>query len=282
MSAFDNLEEKGHEDLFTEVEDRRQTFTWLLYGGQNSGKTYTSMTFPEPVFIIDTELRSDITAEQFPGRDIRIFEPGKISFDDVDPDNPLEDAIDVPGSLDNINQAVISLVNGYREGDIEGGTVVLDSVTDLWDWSQEWGKQRLMRKNNIDRADFSLDNQMDWGIIKQKHNKILTGVRTLSKKYDAEVVLTAREKKRPDYVEGGGEHYIKCEKTVPFWAEVTARFTKEVRKGQTRHVATFDKLAANNAPSGELVDPTYSDMRQVVDDGEITDQNESDDEDSGF
>lgn len=281
MSAFDDLEDKEHDDLFTPVEDARKSYTWLLYGGQGTGKTYTSMDFPPPVFVIDTELRSDITAEEYPGKDIRIFEPGEISFDNVDKDNPLEDAIDVPESLDNINQAVISLVNGYREGDLEGGTVVLDSVADLWDWSQEWGKQRLMEKNNVDRADFSLENQMDWGLIKNKHNRILTGIRTLSKKYNVNVVLTAREKKRPDYVEGGGEHYIKCEKTVPFWAEVTVRFSKEVRKGQTRHIATFDKLASHNPPDGELVDPSYKELAEVVETGELPEQND-DNEDGGF
>ena len=279
MTGFSDLESNKHDDLFTSLDQRRTTFTWLLYGGQNTGKTYTAMSFPEPVFFIDTELRSDITASHYPDKDIRIFEPGEISFDDVDPDNPLEDAIDIAASLDNINQAVISLVNGYREGELEGGTVVLDSVADLWDWSQEWGKQRLMQKNGVDRADFSLENQMDWGLIKDKHNRILTGIRTLSKKYDVEVVLTAREKKRPDYVKDGGEHYIKCEKTVPFWAEVTVRFEKEVRKGQNVHVATFDKLAEHNPPDGEIVNPTYEDFAEAVESGEIPDD---DDDEGGF
>lgn len=285
MGAFGELETKSHDDLFDSVDQRRAAHTWLLYGGQGTGKTFTSMTFPEPVFVIDTELRSDITANQFPERDIRVFEPGEISFDDVDPDNPLEDAIDVPGSLDNINQSVISLVNAHRDGELEGGTVVLDSVTDLWDWSQEWGKQRLMDAGGIDRADFSLENQFDWGIIKNKHNKILTGIRTLSKKYGVEVVLTAREKKRPEYTEGGGEHYIKCEKTVPFWAEVTVRFQKQVRKGQTKHIATFDKLGANNQPDGEVVDPTYDDLKRCLDEGGIPDdinEGEDEDEEGGF
>lgn len=270
-----------YEEMFRKVEDIRETFVWLHHGGQGTGKTFTAMQFPEPVFVIDTELRADLTAGEFPDRDIRVFEPGEISFDNVDPDNPLEDAIDITRSLDNINNAVIQLVKGYKNGELEGGTVILDSATDLWSWSQEWGKQRLMEENEVNEANFRLENQFDWGMIKNKHNKILNGIRTLNKKYDVEVVLTAREKKIPDYAKGGGEHYIKCENTVPFWADVSIRFTKETRKGQVRHIAHFQKMGANNQPDAELVDPTYDELHEAVTTGEVPNQDDSDDDDTG-
>lgn len=289
-SAFDQLgDDPGHDDLFTPVSEKRLAHVWLLYGGQGTGKTYTSMTFPEPIFVIDTELRSDLTARgEFDDRDIRIFEPGAISFENVDPSDPLEDAIDIPQSLDNVNNAVITLVNGYREGDIEGGTVVLDSVTDLWDWTQEWGKQRLMQQGDVNEADFRLENQFDWGMIKSKHYKILTGLRSLAKQYGAEVVFTAREKQIPDYAEGGGEHYIKCENSVPFWTEINGRFIRDVHKGQTRHMVDFKKIGPNNQPNERLINPTYEDMVEVLETGEVKSEEEQieseedGDEDDGF
>lgn len=281
MSAFDTLDQ-SHDELFQKVEEKRKAHVWLLYGGQGTGKTYTSMMFPQPVFLIDTELRSDLTAREFPDRDIRVFEPGEISFDNIEGDNPLEDAIDVSRSLDNVNNAVISLVKGYRDGDLEGGTVVLDSVTDLWDWSQEWGKQRLMQAGDVNEANFRLENQFDWGMIKNKHYKILTGIRTLAKKYGVEVVFTARERSRLDYKSGDEEHYIKCEKTVPFWTEINVRFTREVRKGQTKHIAKFHKLGAENQPDQELIDPTYEEMKSVLESGEVPEKEDDDDGETGF
>ncbi|MFB6236993.1 MAG: AAA family ATPase [Halopenitus sp.] len=282
--AFESLGGNSHDDMFTNVTEERIAHTYLLYGGQGVGKTYTALTSEqEPIFVIDTEMRTDLTAtEKFADKDIRVYEPVEINFDDVDPDNPLEDAIDIPATLDNINNAVIGLVNGCRDGEIEGGTVVFDSVTDLWDWVMEAGKLRLMEANEVDEATFRLENQMDWGGIKSRHYKILTALRVLTKKYNMDVILTAREKEKPDYADGGGEHYIKCENSVPFMSGVNIRFTREVRKGQTRHIANFKKIGANNQPDKELIDPTFEEIRQTVDSGEIDQDEDEDEDDSGF
>lgn len=270
---------KEFDEMFTAPDaEERDGHVWLFYGGQGTGKTYTAMSSKnEPVLIIDTELRSDITASEFPDADIKIFEPAEISFEDVDPDDPLEDAIDIPASIDNINNAVISIVNACREGDLEGGTVVVDSATDLWSWTQEWGKQRLMDSNDVDEATFRLENQFDWGMIKNKHHKILTALQVLSKKYSMDVIFTAREKEKPNYTDGSSEHYIKVENRVPFMAEGSARFTKEVRKGQTKHIVKFDKLGSNEQPVGEMVNPTFEDISKALETGEIPD----DDDDGG-
>lgn len=274
-----------HEDMFTKVGEERRAHTYLFYGGQGCGKTYTSLTSEDtPIFVIDTEMRSDLTtSEKFPDKDIRVFEPAEISFDSVDEDNPLEDAIDIQASLNNINNAVVSLVNGYREGDLEGGTVILDSVSDLWEWVKEAGKLRLMEANDVDESTFRLDNQMDWGGIKNRHYKIITALRTLTKKYDVDVILTAREKEKPDYTDGGGEHYIRCENKVPFMTGVNIRFVRETQKGQVRHLAKFKKIGANNQPDEELVDPTFTEIRECVETGEVEqeDDDESDEDDSG-
>lgn len=264
------------DDVFDTVDEKREGHVYLFYGEQGSGKTYTSMTGEEPIHVIDTELRADITAAELDNDNIRVTEPAQINIEEVDPDNPLEDAISIPDSLDAVNNAVIALFNSYNSGDIEGGTVVLDSATDLWDWCQEWGKQRLMEENDVNEANFRLENQFDWGMIKNKHYKIFSGLRVLAKRHGVNVVFTAREKERPDYTSGeGSEHYIKCERSVPFWAEVTVRFTKEVRKGKTRHVASFDKLGANNQPAGELVDPDFNMILECVEAGEIPDKEEN-------
>ena len=271
------------DDVFDSVEEKREGYVYLFYGEQGSGKTFTAMSGERPVHVIDTELRADITAQELGDDDIRITEPAQINIEEVDPDSPLEDAISIPESLDGVNNAVIALFNSYNNGDIEGGTVVLDSATDLWDWCQEWGKSRLMEAGDVNEANFRLDNQFDWGMIKNKHYKMFSGLRVLAKKHGVNVVFTAREKKRPDYTSGeGSEHYIKCEKTVPFWAEVTVRFSKEVRKGQMKHVATFDKLAANNQPTGELVNPKFEDIQRVVEQGEIPDQKDEEQQQGGL
>lgn len=284
MGGFGDLgSAQSVDEMFTKAEEKRDSHAYLLYGGQGVGKTYTAMTADsEPMFVIDTEMRSDLTAnEQFEGKDIRIFEPVEISFDDVDPDNPLEDAIDIPATLDNINNAVISLVNGYREGDIEGGVVIVDSMTDIWDWVMEAGKLRLMEANEVDESTFRLENQMDWGGIKSRHYKIVTALRVLTKKHGVDVVMTAREKEKPDYADGGGEHYIKCENSVPFMTGVNIRFTRETRKGQVRHIANFKKIGSNNQPNVEMVDPTFEEIREAVAAGEVP--NEEDDNDNdGF
>jgi hypothetical protein len=135
-----------------------------------------------------------------------------------------------------------------------------------------------MEENEVNEANFRLENQFDWGMIKNKHARILNGLTTLSKKYDVEVVFTAREKKIPDYADSSSEHYIKVENRVPFVAEIQTRMTKEVRKGKTVHIAQFEKLGANNQPSGELVNPSYDEMIHALNEGEIPDDNSTESE----
>jgi len=90
-----------------------------ISGPPEGGKTHFICTCPEPVRIIDTEFGATPVAKaNFPDRDIRIFEAVVI--------DPTTDEVNPSASLDRLEQAIGSLRN------IEGGTVAIDSGTDVW------------------------------------------------------------------------------------------------------------------------------------------------------
>ena len=211
---------KVFEEILTKpqpVSDMKTGIDVLLYGDTNVGKTYCSMTFPEPIFVIDTEKRAEKSKKyHYPGKDIRIFDPVTIKDDYVDD----EDAIDYAASIDNITNFVVALNRKIQSGEITQGTLVVDSLTDIWKWVQEWGKVRLAKKGKLDRELMSIKNQFDWGIMNGKNARLMMLFKHVTRK-GLNFVGTARETNVPDYVQANQTaklptEKIRVQKDVPF------------------------------------------------------------------
>jgi hypothetical protein len=82
-------------------------FVVLAEGLQGVGKTHFSMTFPEPIFILDTENRADVVAAKFAGNK-KVYRKKITTFNDLR----------------------LTLVQRIFS-EHEGGTIVIDSGSDL-------------------------------------------------------------------------------------------------------------------------------------------------------
>ena len=211
---------KKFEDILSKPQPLSETKTGidvLLYGDTNVGKTFCSMTFPEPIFVIDTEKRANKTKKyHYAGKDVRVFDPVEIKDNYVDD----ADAIDYAASIDNITNFVVALNNKIQSGEITKGTLVVDSLTDIWKWVQEWGKVRLAKKGKLDRELMSINNQFDWGIMNGKNARLMMLFKHVTNK-GINFVGTARETNVPDYVASKQAaklptEKIRVQKDVPF------------------------------------------------------------------
>jgi len=83
------------------------------------------LTFPEPVYIVDTDLGVAplLTKDVFRNKEIYIYEAVKLSIE--------KDEVDPIGSLEQLEQALTALK------DVNRGTVVIDTLTDVWQTGRE-------------------------------------------------------------------------------------------------------------------------------------------------
>jgi len=174
-----------------------------IYGDFATGKTHFALTAPEPIFIIDTELGSSPLAHLFKGKDIKILDvaekDGSRSFEKI------EKAVEFISKQDKI------------------GTVVIDSVSDFWDYTQEFAKVNIFKIKPQDR----LAQQWDWGII----NKLYLSLLLKLIKLDCNLILTARE---TEIYAGPGQPTNmvkpKWQKNTGFWVDFVLYASKKIDK----------------------------------------------------
>lgn len=227
--------------------EKPNSFVTLFFGDSASGKTFTSMSYPTPIYIIDTENRAINTKYyNYNDKDIKIFEPVdfKTKFNEKE-----NDSFDSYTTIENINKFIIDFANEVKEGRITKGTLVIDSVTDIWSFVQDWGTIELGKRitnKGIKRADEitgELNSQFDWKVPNKKHYEMLGILRSLIK-HGIYVVFTAREREIPDYVVQTKprtlKDVIRSQRDVPFLADIIINLRRE----NTKYMANLIKLNA--------------------------------------
>ena len=246
----------------------------LVYSDSNGGKTYFACTFPEPVFLIDTEGRANKTRQfHFPNKLIRISSPMEIR-EDYKTEKEIENAVDMEKSVDNLINSLIDVNNYIKNNNIKTGTVIIDSMSDVWSWVQEEGKIRLAKAGKVDMSQFRLKSQFDWGGITNKYMSILLSTKKLTER-GINVVLTSREKKTPDYIAGAaisqetfGEK-IKTQKDTPYHISTIINLNLKTIKTATgvkqKRLAKIEKLESISGNYMEIDDITYDKLKALVD-----------------
>ena len=249
----------------------------LIYGDSNSGKTYFAATFPEPLFMIDTEDRANKTRQfYFPDKDFKISHPTSIRTD-YKVAKEIENAVDMEKSVDNLINSLIDVNNYIRTNKITTGTLIIDSMSDVWNWIQEEGKIRLAKAGKVDMAEFRLKRQFDWGGITNKMLSFFFAAKTLTD-LGINVVFTSREKKNPDYIASAPatnqsdmfEGKIKTQKLIPFYVSTIINLTMKNIKTPSgmkqKRTARIEKLESISGESVDIENITYDKLKKAIDD----------------
>jgi len=210
-------EEKQEEVIFKPLKEVRKGrgLKIGIYGDYATGKTHFALTCPEPIYILDTENGVVPLAHNFEGKDIKVLdileEDGSKSF------NKIEKAIN------------------YIMTQEQKGTVIIDSVSDLWDFAQENAKVKVFKLNPMDR----LKQQWDWGVI----NKMYLGIIQRLVNSDFNIILTARE---GEIYAGAGQPTNmvkpKWQKSTGFWVDYVIHNTKKIDKmGNINFYSSIEK-----------------------------------------
>ncbi len=133
-----------------EAASSEHTWKIMVWADPGAGKTHFAYTMPEPVCIIDTEAKADDIAHKFKDKEVRLWQPS--DFDEA---------------VEARDQA-LDVLELYEEEVGEKGTLVVDSMSDMWEWSQykyidEWYPNTAPDQVNLDLQ--------DWQKVKDYHNK---------------------------------------------------------------------------------------------------------------
>jgi hypothetical protein len=132
-----------------EAAESEHIFKMMLWSDPGHGKTHFSYTMPEPVCIIDTENKADDIAHKFDDKEVMIWTPS--DFDEA---------------CDYRDEA-LNLLSEYEAKTGQKGTLVVDSMADMWEWSQHKYISEWYPNTPPDKVNLELQ---DWPKIKDYHN----------------------------------------------------------------------------------------------------------------
>lgn len=239
-----------------EAADSDTLWRVMPWGREETGKTHFSLTMPRPVAYIDTEQKADDLAGKF---------DGTIRFWEVE---------DYSEALEAV-KAAEEYLGAWLEERGRRGTIVVDSMSDMWEWSQEEYVSRYYPTEDS-AGDVSFSSAMeggadDWKEIKRLHNKqfrrrlIETDFHLClpSKATEAySEVIEGEASKPPDKPSGEKENVYKVNHVLHL------RKTDDGREG------TLEKSGLTKYGFRGLEDPTFPKLREVVED--IREAEESD------
>jgi len=187
-----------------------------IHGQPKCGKTRFAMSTSKnhgPTYMIITEPGVKPLAKLFPDSEIHfteVYEPDYTGTFEVDPIK----------TLANIDDAVRIIRKQCLQDPKSVGTVVVDSVTDVWKWVQEWMKCEILKIDKTARV----KQQWDWGHANNKYQNIIMQLLSLP----CHVVLTAQD--REEYAGAGqpsGAFVARWQKQTAFWVDVVISMTKQ-------------------------------------------------------
>lgn len=134
----------------SEAAEQAHTYKIMAWSDPGEGKTHFGYTMPEPVCIIDTENKAADIAHKFSDKEVQIWTPK--NFDEA---------------VQHRDEA-LNLLSEYEAQTGKTGTLMVDSMAVMWEWSQhkyigEWYPNTPPDKVNLDLQ--------DWPKIKDYHNK---------------------------------------------------------------------------------------------------------------
>lgn len=233
------------EDVFTPIKQTygRKGLKIGVWGEYEAGKTYFALSAPPPVFVISTEQGVTQVAHHFPDKDIRIVETLSLVTD-------LEGRLvaDPVQSLENVEAAVAACK------DIDKGTIVIDTLSDVWDWVQAW--MEMTAAPSEKRKEGGGVFQFAYARANERYKYLL--LKIISR--PTHFVGTARI--RPVYIgaQDSGQKEARWQKDTPYLLDViikmakipqptTVLYTSMIEKNRffrmfnaTKEDLTFDKL----------------------------------------
>ena len=213
-----------------------------IFGKSGCGKTHFCLTAPEPIFVIDTEIGTPLLRDQFKDKDVTVI-----------PISPIE----IRDGYEDILNNVDILLKKAQKGEV--GTIVIDSVSDLWDFTQNYAKDKIWKIKPEDKLKF----QFDWGTINRLYKNIISKLMTA----DCNVILAARAAEEYDGAgKAMGTYTGKWQKDTPYNLDFVLEMKRTTKQGNASFFAYIDKSRVKGKELiGKKMDsPTWDTFAEIL------------------
>ena len=237
----------------------------LFWGPPNIGKTYAALSFPEPIKVLSTEYGVSQLGHHFPNKKIDILECAEAYTDK--PVDASGKEIDTPFVTDPLKSLEL-IEQGVAEcKDMTEGTIVVDSVTDIWSWLGAWIKlTAVMHQSKSSGKEFMM--RTDWQEANAKYKVIL--MRLLSR--PCNVVFTARSGVVYDATGNvTAETKPKAQMETPYFMDIVGQMdvrSKADAKGNitgaTARTTTISKCRFADVGNMTIEDLTYDKLKSAL------------------
>ena len=212
----------------------------LSYGNFSTGKTHFALSSEKPVYIIDTENGASPLADKFPDAKV-------INISNMDSDN-IEEKDEV-NNFENYQTAISHLIS---LPDAEVGTIIVDSISDIWDWAQAYAKTKIFKIPVEQR----FTQQWDWAVPTKLYLKQI--LKLINK--NCNVILCARAAE--EYAGAGqptGKYKAQCQKKTPYWVDIVLYHETKYINRQIQFLAKIEKCRQNGELIGKIMEKRDSD-----------------------
>ena len=217
---------------------KRRGLKIVISGPPEAGKTYVGLSAPSPVYVISTEYGVTQLAHHFKGKEIYVIEANVF-----DPDS---DEVDPLKSLEEVDKAIKLL------RDVDKGTIVIDSITDIWSWVMHWLHVVSEKKKSGGGKEYM--PQFEWGKANERYRFMI--MRLLSR--PTHFIATARVK--PEYGADGkitGNTKPAWMQETPYFADIQIDMMKKTIGGVTKYLSMISKCRFQRQFNKTIEDLTF-------------------------
>jgi len=242
--SWQQIKEPQKNEMFVSIKEykHRRGMKVGVYGAPEVGKTHFACSFPEPIYVVDTEFGCYPVARKF-DKEIHIAEVLVI--------NEETDEVDVAATLDRVEDVIRSLK------DVKEGTIVIDSGTDIWQWIGAWLEDTaVLRSKQTGKM-----LQLEWARGNERYRKLLLPL--LSK--PVHFVITAHH--RMIYDASGrplGIYEPAWQKQTPYWVDLVVNLRKSGSEGGIKYHGIIEKFRYSRASNIQLMDTTYDGLTKLI------------------
>ena len=239
------------EDFFKRGKDlvHTQGLKIMVWGPPSVGKSHFALSAPPPIFVLDTEFGSAPLLRHFPEKEIYIYEAAVL---DEESDEP-----DAEKSLRQIEIAISTL------RDVETGTIVIDSGTDIWSWMGGWVEQEARKRGKMTSAD--TPQRLEWGRANLRWRQLI--LRLMAK--PVHFVITAQMTEEYDSKgQALGSYKPRIQKQTEHMCDIIIRLQKSYSKAakKPKYDGTLTKCRFERSFDESIADVTFDKLCAVLKD----------------
>ena len=165
--------------------------------------------------------------------------------------------IDEKDEIQNFEKFQAAINYLMKLPDEEIGTIIIDSVSDIWDWAQAVAKTKIFKIPLEQR----FTQQWDWAVPTKLYLKQI--LKLINK--NCNIVLCARATE--EYLGAGqpsGKYKAQCQKKTPYWVDIVLYHEKKFINKQVKFQCKIEKCRQKGELIGKVIEEPNIDKIQEL------------------